>query len=241
MEFIVLAILASYILMGLKEGFIKTVFSFCSIFIALIITQIVSGPISTQVRGNGVVVNYISSQVEELFSLEKISVEDVEKEGKDEKAGTVSSQVNIINSLTLPESIKESLIENNNTEVYRAMEVDNFGEYINRFLTYAIINCITYSIVFGIVMLALQIIASMLNIVSKLPVVHSINKAGGAAVGAVRGFAIIWVMCIVLTIFSSTETGKIIFNQINSSAFLSFIYNNNLLAKTVINVTKSLF
>ena len=62
----------------------------------------------------------------------------------------------------------------------------------------------------------------------------------GAAGGFVQGLVILWILCIVLTVFSSSETAKEIFAQINKDSVLSYIYNHNLLLQMISDVVKLL-
>jgi hypothetical protein len=64
---------------------------------------------------------------------------------------------------------------------------------------------------------------------------------GGIACGAVHGLMILWILCIVVTIFSWTQAGQWVIAQINEDALLSFLYDNNYLLTTLTNMGKMLF
>ncbi|MCL2357003.1 MAG: CvpA family protein [Defluviitaleaceae bacterium] len=70
------------------------------------------------------------------------------------------------------------------------------------FLTYLAIDAIAIVSVFFIVFTALLIIGSALNIVSKLPVISTLNELGGLLAGMVFGAGISWLVLIVLSIFT---------------------------------------
>lgn len=69
----------------------------------------------------------------------------------------------------------------------------------------------------------------MPNLLSRLPVIHTMNKMGGMLVGLLKGLILLWLICIVITIMSGTEAGIYLYGQINESPFLKYIYDNNMI------------
>ena len=57
--------------------------------------------------------------------------------------------------------------------------------------------------------------------------------ASGAAAGFVMGLAVIWLAFAVLTIFGSSTLSKSVFEAVNDSAVLTFIYDKNFIMKYV--------
>ena len=108
-----------------------------------------------------------------------------------------------------------------------------FRSYVARYLTCLMINALSFILVFAACIIVLRIVASCLNIISYLPVLHSMNKLGGLLMGLLNGLVILWIVCIAATIFSGTELGGYIYGQINGSMFLRLIYNHNYLMTIV--------
>lgn len=228
----VAAVLVAFALKGRKTGFIKTVFSIFSIIIAIVVSSAISPYISKALRTNEKFYNYIYDRVEDVVNLK---VEDEDKT-------TVSEQVESINKLSLPESIKKNLLDNkNNSEVYKALHVDTFKGYVNGYITTLAINAIAFLITYLVVTIILYAVCAALNIISKLPIINGLNKTAGLLVGLFEGLLVIWVLCIVLTAFSSTEAAQKIYELIQESQFLSCLYNNNLLLRCITNMVKVLF
>ena len=229
---VVAFILAAFAFKGRKVGFIKTVFSIFSIGIAIVVSSAVSPYISKALRTNDKFYNYIYDRVEDVVKLK------VDKEEKN----SVTEQANAIDKLSLPESIKKKLQENkNNSEVYKALKVDTFKEYVNGYITTLVINAIAFIITYVVVTIILIIICAALNILSKLPIINGLNKTAGLLVGLFEGLLIVWMLCIVLTAFSSTKSAQTIFELVKESQFLSSLYNNNLLLRCITNMAKVLF
>lgn len=228
----VAAVLIAFALKGRKVGFIKTIFSIFSIIIAIVVSSALSPYVSKALRTNEKFYNYINERVEDVINLKV----------EDKDTATVSEQADAINKLSLPESIKKNLLENkNNSEVYKALRVDTFKEYVNGYITTIVINAIAFIITYLIVTILLFVLCIALNIISKLPIINGLNKTAGLLVGLFEGLLVIWMLCIVLTAFSSTESAQKLFELIKESQFLSCLYDNNLLMRLITNMAKVLF
>lgn len=225
---IIIIILLGSALRGYQSGFIKTAFALVSILIALVATTIVSPAVSKALRSNETVVEKVNEQLEKVIKF-------------DQEIKKTSQETSFIEKLTLPESIKNTLVENNNTEVYKAMAVDSFEDYVVNALSVIVINAASYIVCFLVVLIALFIISHVLNLISKLPLLNEVNKAAGLVVGLLGGCVKVWIFFLVITLFSTTTLGENIFAMINSSPLLTLIYDNNLLLKGIVNITQSIF
>ena len=132
-------------------------------------------------------------------------------------------------SLSLPDILKTSLKNHNAIEDYKNYAVEKTEDYIKIKMANWIVNALSFVIVFVIAFVFLWYLCHTLDIISKLPILNGLNKTAGIIAGVLRGFITIWMWCIVLTIFSASHIGQIIFSYINKSEFLSLINNNNLL------------
>jgi Colicin V production protein. len=229
---LVLLILGGYALYGRHKGFIKTVFSLFSIIAALIITVWISPIVSKQVQQNDQIMGFITTKVEKV-----LKTSSTEKT----KVNNKSNQVSYINTLPFPKAVKMALIENNNSDIYEAMAVNSFKEYVSSSIARIIVNAGAFIFVMLIVLILLSILCEALNIISKLPLINGLNKTAGLFAGVLQGFVIIWIGCIVITMLGSTKFGQSIFETINKNTFLSLIYNNNLFLKFITNLGSTLF
>jgi uncharacterized membrane protein required for colicin V production len=224
----VLVILAGYALNGHRRGFIRTVFTLFSTIIALILTSWVSPVISKELQKNEKVMGFVTEKVEKVITFSDIG-------------NKITDQVNFINKLPMPAIMKHTLIENNTKDVYTAMAVDNFKDYINNSVARIIINAVVFLIIVLFITIGLALLCEAMDIISKLPLINGLNKTAGLLAGLLHGIVVIWIGCIFLTVLSSTQWGESVFKLVNSSAFLSTVYNNNLLLKFIMNLGKILF
>ena len=153
---------------GMKAGFIKTIFSLVSLVLALVLTVWISPVVKDALKGNEKIYHGVSSGIEKILPL-----------GEEELAS--EEQTSLIEKLKLPQSIKEKLIENNTVQNYKTLAVDNFKDYIFDYLTDIIINALSFILTFIVIMILLWIICLALDLVSKLPLLNSINKNGRLA------------------------------------------------------------
>lgn len=238
----VILIVAGFIFRGYRKGFVVTVLTLVSMFVAIIVTQIVSPIVSGALIRNETVMETMTEQISSLSSLWANPDEDTdETEGIRDNTDMSDEEKTEISNLHLPANIKDKLGDNEMWEEYKQEGIENIKEYVSRFLAITIINSLSYVVVFLIVITLLKILIHTLDIISKLPVLKSINKYVGAALGFAEGVIVIWILCIITTLLASTPLGIYLFDAINSSPFLSYIYNNNLLISTVLEVVKGLF
>ena len=225
---VVCVILLGNAIMGMKVGFIKTVFSLVSLILALILTVWISPVVKDYLKGNEKIHDGISQKIEKLIPLGEGDV--AEKE-----------QTSAIEKLKLPKSLKNGLIKNNNAKSYEALAVNSFKEYVADYLTGVVINAMAFILTFVVIIILLSVICIALDLISKLPFLNSMNKSAGLLVGLVQGLVIVWLFFILLTVFGSTSFGQKVLEMVGESEILSIIYNNNFLLQFITSATKILF
>lgn len=224
---LVIVFLAIYVARGYHNGLIKTVFSICAVFIALVVACFGSSILGDVLKDNKTVYEAVNKKVVETLQI-------------DSDAKTASDQESYINSLPLPERVRTALEENNNKKVYELMDTSKFEDYVSGYITCMILNALAFVVLFVVTLILVRVLANVLDIISRLPVLHTLNKIGGLALGLLHGLVILWILCIALTIAGGTGAGKECFKAINESEFLSFLYNNNLLLHFVVNAAQTL-
>lgn len=96
-----------------------------------------------------------------------------------------------------------------------------------------IFSAIVYIIVFAVVFAILKIVVVFTNIVSRLPVIRQANKIGGLALGLVEGLIAVWILFVIITACGSMEWAVDAMADINSSGFLSMLYENDIILKMI--------
>ena len=162
-----MAILLIAIIVGGIRGFIKTFFAAFSVAIALFVA-VQAGPYLGKVLQHTPMYTMISGQIEEKL--------DAYSEAQAEK---VSQQIEEINRYPLPQYLKNALIENNNNQIYEALGVSQFNQYVASYMACLVLNSVSFLIVFLLAFIILKVIEAGLDLISKLPVLHGINVLGG--------------------------------------------------------------
>ncbi|GIO27766.1 CvpA family protein [Ornithinibacillus bavariensis] len=86
----------------------------------------------------------------------------------------------------------------------------------------AFYNAIAFAIIFFAVKIVLQIIASMIDVIASLPILHSINKIAGAILGFIEIYLILFVLLYIVVLTPI----EIIQEWINKSNVALFIVEN---------------
>ena len=218
---VVLAFIAYHIIDGLRRGFIRKVVSAVSLVITLVLVTYLTPQITTFVQDNTSLHENLQEKCSNLFLNEEYN-EDVK-----------TDQVLMIENMDLPENIKEMLLENNNTESYDVLAVSGFHDYIGAYLANMIINALAYLLSFLIVWTAIRAVLLALDVVTKLPILHGINRLAGGALGLVYGIVLVWIAFLLVTILCNGDLGRQFFGLISENPFLLFLYNQNVIAKIV--------
>lgn len=205
---------------GYRKGFIRIVLSLAVTVIALVLSIAFSGPATNFIKNDTPLYDKINKEMKEYVG---------EYVSKEVDASGQEIQEDSIKKLKLPSSIQDKLIENNTADEKLSMGVDNFSDYLANSLTDILVEALAIFILFIVIKLALRIVVSLLDIISRLPIIHGVNKYLGGLIGIVEAVLILWMVCIALTAISGTSAGEQIFSAISSNSFLNFIYNNNLL------------
>lgn len=213
-----LAVLTYCALRGWRRGLIMTVFSMFATVIAIAISAQLSPQLS-QTWQNTAFYEIVRERVEMTLFKGQDSQNDGE-EGEDNRG--------VINSLPLPDVVQNVLASNDDAQ-NNMLGVSEFRKYIADSVTGIILNAISFVLVFAGVSIIMRIIIRCLNLLSRLPVIHTMNKMGGMLVGLLKGLILLWLICIVITIMSGTEAGIYLYGQINESPFLKYIYDNNMI------------
>lgn len=219
---IVILCIAIFCYRGWSLGIIKSIFFICSTILALVITSICNPVVSNMLCSNEKLISSVSETVSRTMGLEK-------ENNTKNALKTKKEQNKKIEQLPLSNNIKKQLMKNNTQKIYHNLLADTFEEYVCRYIAVMIIRGLSFVVLYVVVRIGVFILAKMLDIISKLPVIKQMDKTAGLILGGLQSILIIWIGCIVLMLFSGTAIGKEIYRCINDSVILTFIYDHNIL------------
>ncbi len=222
--------LAGMVIYGHYRGFIRLAVSASALIITLVLVQIASPYVTNILKDNTKIYESFENGMLEAMGLDAVL-----------DSQEPSGQRAAIESLDLPEQFKSALLENNNSEVYEMLGVETFTRYVGRYLADRIINIISFLILFVVIFAVLRIITIWLDLVARLPILSGMNKIAGAVLGGIEGLLFVWIAALFVTVFAATSGGRELLHQIESSVWLSFLYDHNLLNGIVIAFLGSAF
>lgn len=221
--------LAAMVLAGHHRGFIRMAVSAAALVITLLAVNAAMPQVTSYLKNHTEVYQAVEDTVSQAIGID---------EGADQD--TPAAQRQRIEALDLPDMFKSELLENNNSEVYALMGVDTFSRYVTGYLVNNIVNMAVYIVLFAVIFGALELAARCLDIVARLPLISGVNKLAGAALGAAEGLIFLWLAFLLAAAFSATGWGMEVNRLIEESSWLSFLYDNNLLAKFAMSLIEGI-
>ena len=212
--------LIGMMLYGHYRGFIRQAVAIGALVAAIIITNLLMPQVKAALQQN----TQARDAIKNILITSVISG-DMDDTVQDEPSG----QRSYIEDMDLPDQLKNNLLTNNNSEVYEILGVDRFADYIGAYLSNMILSGLAYIVVFLAVTLDRVLIMRWLDLIAKLPILSGLNQIAGAGLGLAEGLLLIWIGCLLLTVFAGTSGGIALLHQIEKSAWLSFLYDNNFL------------
>ncbi len=223
---VVVAILAISAVNGYRKGFLRIAISLFTIILVICVVTVISPYISNYLTNHTKVYDHLKTKVVEVFADNNAQYDNTIEE----------NQIKTIESYDLPEIITSCLISNNKAEVYQALMVSLFEEYVAGYLAKMIINAISFIGSFLMLWIFIWFIIFSADIIAKIPIIKGFNKLLGLFAGLIKGLIIVWVGFFVAIIFFGNTIGSQMLTYINDSVILTILFNNNLLAKFITGV-----
>ena len=218
---VVLALIAYQVIDGFWKGFIRKAVSALSLVLTLVLVTWLTPQITTFIIEKTSIQASLQETCSEMFLNGKYN-ENVK-----------TDQVLMIENMNLPQNIKEKLVENNNSEAYDLLEVTGFHQYVGAYLANMIINAMAYLISFLVVWTVLKAILLALDVVTKLPVLHGINKLAGGVLGLAQGIVLTWVIFLLGAVLCNGQMGQKFMELIQDNMFLTLLYYYNPIMRIV--------
>ncbi len=96
-----------------------------------------------------------------------------------------------------------------------------------------IINVISFIVVIILCKILISLIAKVIDIFTKFPVIKQFNRAGGAVMGAIVGMVVIFLVLAAVLVFAPILEDTFIMDQIEGSTLTYALYENNFLVSLI--------
>ena len=232
MNLLVLGILAFILLLvfrGYRKGFFKSAASAIGIVLAVLLTAILYPGVNKLLCQYTVLDDVIEQKIIEKFELPE-----------ETKTATRNEEIDTIENLDLPDNVKGWLIANCNGETFLESGVDNVYSYNAKSLTAVVMRGISYVLTLLVLLLLLHILIMVLDIANYIPIVKSINKAGGAIFGAGQGILIVWIFMGIVTLLSTFSWAYQVIQMIDESPLLAWLYKKDIFLKIIVDILEKI-
>ena len=210
--------LIGMVLYGHHRGFLKQCVSVGALVLTICLVKIVTPTVTEFIENNP----QIHSRAAEII----LAASGWDELGEEEMQAP-AYQRTVIEGLKLPQSIKDMLIENNNSEFYSILGVEQFTEYITACLADMVIHVVCSALIFVLSYVLIRILIRWLDLIARLPIICGLNQLAGAFLGLAQGLLILWIAGIILKFFEAAPMGQILEQQISASSWLAFLYQYN--------------
>ena len=224
--------LVGMVLYGHYRGFLKQCVSLGALILTIVIVKMATPYMTGFIKDNPSIRQSAANVILNISGLEEPSQEETQ---------LPSSQRLLIEGLNLPQSVKDALLENNNSEIYKMLGVDQFAEYISMYLADMLINAIASIVLFLAVYILIHLVVRWLDLIARLPILYGLNHIAGALLGLAQGLLFLWVAGFILNLFSATPMGKMLEEQVYASTWLTFLYRYNLINLILGGIVKGIF
>ena len=222
---ITVLLLAFACVRGYRRGLIKEIVSIACVFLSMSIVWFVNPYVNQFIRENTSIYEKIQDSCQE-FVEEKYS----------SQMSNGEEQTTFINEMNLPDLISSGLLQNNNSDIYQYLAVSTFSDYVAQYLARMAVNGLSFLISLALSTILIQSITWMLNLVSRLPVIHGMNKIAGAFLGTAKFLIVVWVVLLALTIICNTEIGEMGLQIVKKDYILNYIYDKDILIQIFMSV-----
>lgn len=183
LDIVALAIIALFVWQGMRTGLVKTVCQVLTYVGAVICAKLFSPYLSTWLD-NKFMNNLVYNKIKDVLSGIDVSgsVEDI-KTGLSEKLSGLSQVFNF----NLDNIAEDAIAKQENV-------IENVTGNVSSSISLGISNILAFVIVFVLAFVVLRLVSMVLDGIASLPILNTINKAGGLVTGTIKGVFVCWLL-----------------------------------------------
>jgi len=211
----VLIIIVVFMIIGLKNGFLYSVFRLLSYILSVIFAIKFYPVLSSMLQKTVIYTNIKAAVVNGIIKQQSDNISTI----KERTAQT------IVDGLKLPSFIKDSILEN-------VAKKDIFGvqkilDAVGSEIAMLVINILSVILIYVIIRFVLVFARVIIKTIARLPVFKQLDKTGGLVLGAIEGIFIVYIICAVLILFSAFPKFASTIDSIEGSQLANYFYQNN--------------
>ena len=184
----IIALVAIFAIVGYRKGLIRTVYRLVAFVLAVFIARQLYPYVARFLRGTALFPT-IKEGIANAMNLQGFFNDHIQS-------------ATVIDQLPLPEALRNILHTNNTPDMFEILQVATVEEYVAGFFANMVTNGIAMVAVFLLTWLVLVIVGNLLDIVSMLPVIRTLNNVGGLLFGVAISAILVWVGLVVVALFA---------------------------------------
>ena len=224
LDLALVAVITAAVLIAKRRGFLKSSYNILSLVITVLLIFTLQEPFCKYLAESKLgeaVHDKVSLQVQGTAAEQEEQIEDSEDADTAVKVGEI---------MGLPTFMMDFLDKKlqKQTAAVENMKNDALG-ILTDTVTEVLLKIISAVLLFLLVRVGVFLLLHILEMLFKLPLLHSINSLLGMIIGAANGLLIVYVICALLMFLSPGESLSQITQVIDKTYLVKYFYNNNLL------------
>lgn len=247
----VIVVIGVFTIIGLKNGFLYSIFRLLSYVIALVVAvkayPILSSALQKTIIYDKIKVSVINSiqggntaaasSLSEAATSTASTAAHASSAAANATAGvhaTTSAAISgnglqmsqaAVQNIKLPDFLKTSIV---NDVTQKGLEtktaiIDAIGSEVSML----IINIISMLLIYLLIRFGLIFARIIIKAISSLPIFKQLDRAGGVALGAVEGILVVYILCAFITLFSTSPAFNSTISSVKQASFAHYFYENN--------------
>ncbi|MEA4853659.1 MAG: CvpA family protein [Christensenella sp.] len=221
LNWIVLFLIAIYILQGFHKGFLISVSNTIGMALSWGISFIFS-PLMSQAIAKGSFYKFL------LYFTN--GVDQLQASGNMLVSSLSAAQINgIVGTANLPLPFSQLVTENMQKLVFEAQGLHTVSEYVSYTITNVVVNIFSFLAIYLISRIIIALLINAYNYATPLPVLRKYDSLIGGGIGALRGFLGMFALFMIVPVILVSMPTDLISQIIGQSSFVTFFYQHNFL------------
>lgn len=221
LNWIVLFLIAIYILQGFHKGFLISVTNTVGMAVSWLVGFLFS-PLLSQAIAKGSFYNflfYFTNGVDQL------------KESGNLAVSTLSqAQISdIVTQANMPFPFDKLITENMTNQVFEPQGFHTVSEYFGYTTTNIVVNIFSFLVIYLVARIVIALLVNAVNYASPLPVLWRFDSALGGAVGVLRGFLGMFAVFMLVPVIMISLPADFVTPILEASPMATFFYESNFL------------
>ncbi len=222
-DIVILVVLGASLVYGLYRGFVHTILSVACLLLSMFLAFSFGPKLSQIVNGNQGVK---STMVNYTDAVTRVGDVDLANTLVSDLAGDDSLISQVLRNVSLPDPIKNILVNNLKTQSLADAGIDRVNDYVSNTVVAVAVNILCYIVCFAVSYMVLSVLLSLIQAVFKLPLLKQLDWLAGGAFGLIRGALLLYVIFLLIPILS-TVIPLDSFNDLLAQSTLAPIFQSN--------------